>query len=95
MVSVSSISNNNNNNIRNQSFLCLFKQEIDKKFISMNKEKGGRKISLIRYNNQYYESTIGLSVSQEVRTFLHFSFESFIFSQIIGHVLGDGSLSMS
>jgi len=54
-----------------------------------------KKMYLIRCNSRYYESTVGLSQSKEIRTFLPFLYESFRFSQIIGHLLSDGSLSMS
>jgi hypothetical protein len=93
LVNVNSISKNSD--IRNQNYLYLFKQEIKTRLISISKYKRGKNLSLIINNNKYFESTVGLNVSQEVRTFLYFSFESFIFSQIIGHILGDGSLSMS
>lgn len=53
-----------------------------------------KKVSMILINEEMYNSTLGLKVSQKVRDSIYFSYNSMIFSQIIGHLLGDGNLSM-
>ena len=42
-----------------------------------------------------YQSTIGLNISKETRVFTNLPHSSYIFSQIIGHLLGDGSLTLT
>ena len=42
-----------------------------------------------------YQSTIGLKIPGRERVFINFLYSSHIFSQIIGHLLGDGNLTLT
>jgi hypothetical protein len=53
------------------------------------------KMDLILRDEKLYNSTIALNFTQKSRNLISFSFDSYIFSQIIGHLLGDGNLSMT
>jgi LAGLIDADG DNA endonuclease family len=53
------------------------------------------KMDLILRDEKLYNSTIGLNFTQRSRNEIYFSYDSYIFSQIIGHLLGDGNLSMT
>lgn len=52
-------------------------------------------MNLILRDEKLYISTIGLNFTQRSRNEIYFTYDSNIFSQIIGHLLGDGSLSMT
>lgn len=68
-------------------------------YTNMTKYKYGlngfNKMNLIIRDEKLYNSTIGLNLTQKSRNMIHFSYDSYILSQIIGHLLGDGSLSMT
>lgn len=52
-------------------------------------------LGLVPKNEKTYGSTLGLRLSKSVRNSYYFNYTSVIFSQIIGHLLGDGCLTMS
>jgi LAGLIDADG DNA endonuclease family len=52
-------------------------------------------MDLILRDEKFYNSTIGLNLSQISRDLVFFPYNSEIFSQIIGHLLGDGNLSIT
>jgi LAGLIDADG DNA endonuclease family protein len=81
--------------INGKNSLCEYEQEKVRKIVYISKEKLNDKLSLILMNKQTYQSTIGLNLNQQARNIIKFSYSSDIFNQIIGHMLGDGSLVMS
>jgi hypothetical protein len=50
---------------------------------------------LVIINNDMYESTVGLKISLQTRNLTIPFCNSYLFSQIIGHLLGDGCLVLS
>jgi hypothetical protein len=50
---------------------------------------------LVIRNNDMYESTVGLKISLQTRNLTIPFCNSHLFSQIIGHLLGDGGLALS
>lgn len=54
-----------------------------------------QKMDLILRDEKLFNSTIGLNFTQIDRNGIYFTYDSYIFNQIIGHLLGDGSLSMT
>lgn len=77
------------NNIYNQRFIN------NKSFNNNSKEKGSNKTELVLINDSMYCSTVGLKISLRLRIISNIPYSSYIFSEIIGHLLGDGSLTMT
>jgi hypothetical protein len=67
---------------------------INKRINSYNNGKS-ENISLVVINDNMYQSTIGLYISGQARIYINPSYSSHIFSQIIGHLLGDGNLTFT
>jgi hypothetical protein len=60
-----------------------------------NRVSNINKMDLILRNEKFYNSTIGLNFTQRSRNIIYFSYDSYIYSQIVGHLLGDGNLTMT
>jgi LAGLIDADG DNA endonuclease family len=67
---------------------------VDEKTVNEYKELY-KNTKLIIINDYMYQSTIGLNISEQTRVFTNLSYSSYIFSEIIGHLLGDGSLTLT
>jgi hypothetical protein len=71
-----------------------YKNNNEKKSILYN-VIGVNNKELVIINNDMYESTVGLKISLQTRNLTIPFCNSHLFSQIIGHLLGDGSLALS
>ena len=71
-----------------------YKNNNEKKSILYN-VIGVNNKELVIINNDMYESTVGLKISLQTRNLTIPFCNSHLFSQIIGHLLGDGSLVLS
>ena len=69
--------------------------KINKKKTNIIKLYVNEKNHLILKSEEVYFSTIGMFIPLNMRKFINFSYNSKIFSQIIGHLLGDGNLTVT
>lgn len=61
----------------------------------MNKKRIYNNTKLILINEVFLRFTIGLNISKLIRNSVSFSYSLYIFSEIIGHLLGNGNLILT
>jgi len=71
-----------------------FKNRINKKANNFNIVIRDKK-ELVLINNDLYRSTVGIKITEQSRNITSPFYNSHLWSQIIGHLLGDGSLVLS
>jgi hypothetical protein len=91
------ISNNYsyNNKIKNKVFFHKYVEVKNKKSINIYNNELHEKALLIFKIDEVFQSTVGMNISRSVRYFINLSFNSKLHSQIIGHLLGDGNLTIT
>lgn len=83
------------NKYENKRIFFNFNKLYQKRFYStINKVYYYNRLIIFR-DEALFESTVGMTLSSEIRKSITFSYSSKIFSQIIGHLLGDGSLTLT